>query len=115
MKKILIIDDDPVNTHVLKWMLKSREYKVISFASHKGIQDLLHQLSPDLLIMDISLDGANGCEICLGLKTGDSHSSLPILMTSANRDYYDTECLADGFIPKPYDKLALLQAVEAII
>ncbi len=111
----MIIDDDPINTQILKWMLKGKELEVITFQSHLGIEKLLDQLQPDLLIMDIQLDGANGCEICTELKMNSSYSSLPILLTSSNEEYYDEGCLADGFISKPYNKIGLFSSIDGFI
>ncbi|RZK76903.1 MAG: response regulator [Pedobacter sp.] len=115
MKKVMIVDDNLINTHILKWMLKEKELEVITFQSHKGIESLLEEVKPNLLIMDIQLDGANGCKICTSLKTNPSYSSLPILLTSSNEEYYDNDCLANGFISKPYNTKSLFDLIGGFI
>lgn len=115
MKKILIVDDDPINTQILKWMLKGGELEVETFQTHRGIEEMLDQVQPDLLVMDIKLDGGNGCEICTELKMNSNYSSLPILLTSSNEEYYDEDCLADGFISKPYNKIGLFSIIDELI
>lgn len=115
MKKIMIVDDSEVNTLILKAMLGEMELELITFQSPQGIEKLLDQEQPDLLIMDIRLDGANGCEICSSLKTSASYSALPILLTSSNIDYYDKYCLANGFISKPYSKKGLIKAIGSFL
>lgn len=111
MKKIMIVDDSEVHTLILKFMLEGMELELVTFRSPNGIEKLLDQEQPDLLIMDIRLDSANGCQICNSLKTNANYSALPILLTSSNRDYYDEDCLADGFISKPYSKKGLLETI----
>lgn len=115
MKKILIVDDNPINSQILKWMLKGEDRELVTLQTHRGIEKMLDQVQPDLLVMDIKLDGANGCEICTELKMNPSYSSLPILLTSSNEEYYDEDCRADGFISKPYNKAELLESISPFI
>ena len=115
MKKIMIVDDSEVHTLILKFMLEGMELELVTFRSPNGIEELLDQEQPDLLIMDIRLDSANGCQICTSLKTNANYSALPILLTSSNRDYYEEDCLANGFIAKPYSKNGLLEQISNFV
>jgi len=76
-----------------------------------------HELSPDLLMLDVMLPGLDGFEICRELRARGA--TLPIMMLTARDEDFDRvvglELGADEFIPKPVQPRVLLAHVRAIL
>jgi CheY-like chemotaxis protein len=78
--RILIIDDDPASTDLLRLLLASYPAEVVS-TNHpaEGIE-LARKLKPDLILLDLWMPELNGLDVC---KTIRRTSSVPILILSA--------------------------------
>jgi len=117
--KILIVDDDPDLTKLVKSILEAENYMV--FAAESGEEALgeVPKLRPDLIILDIILPGIDGYDTCRILKT-DAHTSLiPIIILSIKCGVKDRiaglNIGADDYITKPFDPDELAARVEAVL
>jgi two-component system OmpR family response regulator/two-component system response regulator RstA len=76
-----------------------------------------HEISPDLLLLDVMLPGLDGFEICRELRARGA--TLPIMFLTARDEDFDRvvglELGADEFIPKPVQPRVLLAHVRAIL
>lgn len=104
MKKIQIIEDDPVILSELKTLLLSNGYLVV--------EDALC----DLVLMDVNLPGENGFTRCRKIR---QTSDTPVIFLTA-RDTPEDELLAfgvggDDFIRKPYHSAVLLARIDHIL
>jgi CheY-like chemotaxis protein len=114
---ILIVDDDPDVSRMLREFL-SRQGHQIRFAATGGeALVLLHNTTPDLVIMDLSMPGMNGVEMLRRLK--DSHpDGLPygvIIVTGGIGDSLHHEAQAldiVNILPKPLDPIQLEDAIR---
>jgi len=80
MYKVLIIDDDPAMTELVAIFLKTHGLDAyMANTGEEGIQ-LIHQISPDVIILDLMMPGMDGWEVCSQVR---SFSSVPILILSA--------------------------------
>jgi len=97
VKKILIVDDSPVVRHSLCTLFRERaEWHVCGEAENgrEGI-DKAQELSPDLVLMDLSMPVMNGFQAARELRL--LMPKLPILMfTSSKTAQLETEALAVG-------------------
>ena len=84
MKKLLILDDDNDLLFILKTFLESRGYDIQTLRRANDIFSHLSSFKPDLLIIDVILEGDDGRKICQQLKTKDEFKELGILLTSAS-------------------------------
>src|SRR5581483_10219711 len=84
-KKILIADDDPSICDSLKMMLELEGYIVDTTVDGETIYKM-EQEYPDLLLLDIWMNGQDGREICKYLKKEPHTKDIPIIMLSASRD-----------------------------
>jgi len=73
--KILLVEDDQASRRLIKSILT--EYEVVSIDGHEAIQAVERE-SPDLILLDIHMPGANGIDICREVKNG-SHYKIPII------------------------------------
>jgi len=117
--KILIVDDDPDLTKLVKSILEAENYMV--FAAESGEEALgeVPKLRPDLIILDIILPGMDGYDTCKILKTGDHTSLIPIIILSIKCGVKDRiaglNIGADDYITKPFDPDELTARVEAVL
>jgi DNA-binding response OmpR family regulator len=111
MKRILVIDDDPAVTSLLKRSLSYEGYTVDLAASGESGLQLAQAHAPDLVILDIMMPGLNGLEVLRRLRAADSR--LPVILLTAKDTPGDQvqglESGADDYVMKPFS-LEVLQA-----
>lgn len=114
---ILFIDDNEDILAMLKVMLEYNEYKVSVKDNTSNIKEVIKDLQPHIIIMDMLLSGSDGCEVCKELKMDTAFASIPVIMISAHPQA-EAECLAAGadfFIEKPFEMNDLLQTVAGVV
>ena len=67
--RILLVDDTPANLTVLKEALASENYKLAFANSGEKALEIIPNLSPNLVLLDIMMPGIDGYETCTRLKT----------------------------------------------
>jgi CheY-like chemotaxis protein len=102
---ILIIEDNRDILLMLELVLQHNGYTVTLKDNTDDLYPGIRSLSPDIILMDMLLSGADGREVCKQLKSDPVFSSIPVIMLSAHSQARE-ECLAAGadfFIEKPFD------------
>jgi CheY-like chemotaxis protein len=115
MKKILIVDDNKLIVEVMTYILISKGYEVISLYNGDEVLNNVKDNHPDLIILDDTLPGMAGREICQLLKLNLSTRSLPVIMCSGNDDIDDSlqqKGAPDNVLHKPFDISSLVDMVE---
>ncbi len=82
-KKILIVEDNELNLKLFYDLLIMQQYNVIATQEGSGIYELVLQEQPDLILMDIQLQGISGTEIIEELKQNEKTSDIPIIAITA--------------------------------
>lgn len=114
---ILVVDDDPRITDLLRRILAYEGYSVAVAAS--GTAALMRTLerAPDLIILDIMLPGIDGLEVARRLRAAGDN--VPILMLTARDAISDRvkglETGADDYLVKPFANEELAARVKAIL
>ena len=105
-KKIAIVDDDTSILDSLSVMVDFEGFEVKAFERGSDIFSMLEtRLIPDVIMLDISLAGEDGRDICKKLKQNEMAKDIPVIMMSAGREMKD-EALNSGaceFIAKPFE------------
>lgn len=115
-KRILIVEDNPLNAEVLKHYLKSVVNTDIAYDSHQAFE-LSEKYLYDLILMDISLkNGESGIEVMKKMRFRDEYRSVPIVaLTAFTFDEDKNKFLEegfDGYIPKPIQRDDLLNEIN---
>lgn len=112
--KILVAEDDSAIVEVMKIILEDAEYNVFTADSSKDIFSIIDEHKPGLLLLDIWLSGENGGDIARTIRDNGNHTSLPIVMISANNEIEQIakEVGAAGFLQKPFMIDDLLSIVK---
>lgn len=112
--RLLIVDDDRELSSMLATYLTGQGYRVAVLDRGDGLDAMLAQAMPDLLILDVMLPGEDGLSIARRLS-----GRLPILMLSARGEDIDRilglEFGADDYLAKPFNPRELLARVKALL
>ena len=117
MHRILVVDDDPTVTSVLKRGLAFEGYAVdVANSGQQGIS-MARDKAPDLVVLDLMMPGMDGFETLSRLRNAEPN--LPVLMLTA-RDGPDDqvkglESGADDYVVKPFSFAILAARVKALL
>ena len=117
MQRILVIDDDPAVTSLLKRGLSYEGFAVETApCGHEGLERA-RERPPDLVILDVTMPGLNGFEVLERLRAADEE--LPVLMLTARDAPVDQvrglESGADDYVVKPFTFEVLLARVHSLL
>jgi len=117
MAKIVIIDDDKSILEVTKIILEAENYKVEMIDSDRNIIEKVKKIMPDLILLDISMPGLGGKEICTKLKKETETEKIPIMMLSASSKIREVtkDCGADYWLEKPFEMDQLIDKVKQVL
>jgi two-component system KDP operon response regulator KdpE len=114
--RILVVDDEPQLTRVLRTGLKARGYDVRAAADGLAGFETFNDWHPDLVITDLAMPNMDGLELCRRLR---AISQVPIIILSAKGDEkIKVEALdigADDFVTKPFGIDELLARIRAAL
>src|SRR5438045_6805500 len=114
---ILIVDDDPRITDLLRRVLAYEGYSVATAASGNEALNRTLERPPDLIVLDIMLPGLDGLEVAQRLRAAGDN--VPILMLTARDAVADRvkglETGADDYLVKPLAAEALVARVKALL
>ena len=113
---ILVVEDDPVLTGLLKLYLEKEGHMVACAADGRMGLELASDAAPDLVILDIMLPGLDGWEVCRRLRT---LSQVPVLLlTGLDQESSKIRGLdlgADDYVTKPFAAGELMARVRALL
>jgi putative two-component system response regulator len=105
-RSILVVDDEPAITNLLRMVLEADGHRVVVAADGQGALDRVAEGRPDLVILDIDMPRVGGFEVCRRLKTAPETRLLPILVLTgtgaADARLRAWELGADEFLTKPF-------------
>jgi two-component system, OmpR family, KDP operon response regulator KdpE len=112
--RILVIDDEPQITRVLRAALGARAYDVRTANDPEEGLRIFHDWPPDLVITDLVMPGMSGVELCRAIRL---EGATPILVLSVrDHERSKVEALdagADDYVTKPFSIQELLARVRA--
>jgi two-component system, OmpR family, KDP operon response regulator KdpE len=113
-ERILVIDDEPQITRVLRAALTAQGYDVRTANDPEEGLKVFHDWPPDLVVTDLMMPGLSGVEVCRAIR---SSATTPIVVLSVrNHERTKVEALdagADDYVTKPFSIQELLARVRA--
>jgi two-component system alkaline phosphatase synthesis response regulator PhoP len=118
-KKILIVDDEPNIVISLEFLMAQNGYNVFIARNGEQAMELLPQVKPDLILLDVMLPNRSGFEILQLLRKDNITKSIKvILLTAKGRDQDITKGIslgADAYVTKPFSTRALVEKVKEVL
>jgi two-component system KDP operon response regulator KdpE len=113
---ILVVDDEPQITRVLKTTLSSQGYGVRTASDGDEAIQMMRDWTPDLVITDLRMPNLGGLELCRQIR---AKSRIPIIVLSVKgEERIKVEALdagADDYVTKPFGVHELLARVRAAL
>ncbi len=114
--KILLIDDNALNIHMLELILQNDNYDVINSQSGlEGIK-LAAEKQPDLILLDVMMPEIDGFEVCERLKNTPATSDIPVIFLTAKTDTAGIvkgfELGASDYVTRPFNRVELLARLK---
>lgn len=112
-RRILVVEDNEDTRLILRALLTHRGFEMIEAESAEEMLELLDNITPDLVVLDVRLPGMDGCQAFQQLRTQGFEK--PIFLFS---EYYDLfserilTCRPDAFFPKSKGPVPLIQGIE---
>ena len=118
-KRILIIEDNPLNMKLFSAMIAAEGYQVLQASDGAGGLALAREQHPDLIVMDIQLPGLSGLEVAASLKAEDGTRDIAIIATSAYAVPGDEVNIrasgCDAFMAKPISIAPFLEIIDRLV
>ena len=109
---ILVVDDDESIVETVRAILESEGYSVVTAANGREALQLLDQVTPFLMLLDMRMPVLDGWGVAAALR-GSKHRFPVVVMTAAeNARRWAEEIKADDHIAKPFDLNDLLDCVQ---
>src|SRR5256885_10512230 len=113
MSKVLVVDNDVDVLTVVKLILSANGFVVEAISDWRNTFEKIESFNPQLILLDVSLGGEDGRNICRKIKSGTAHKNIPVILFSAKIGEIALEdCKADGFIAKPFDATHLVTMLK---
>ena len=119
MRTVLIVEDSLVQLQILTGYLQQAGLSVVSVTNGEEMLDKLIKHKLDLIILDVILPGQSGFELCRELKADPQTQQIPVVLCSTKNTEVDkmwgNMLGADAYLPKPVDRLELIQLVQKLM
>lgn len=106
--RVLIVDDDPVSIMLLDGMLRD-DYEIsVALSGEQALKRVI-AAPPDLILLDVQMDGLDGYDICRHLKQNEHTRDIPVIFVTGRADTEEEirglELGAVDYIAKPFHPL----------
>ena len=116
--EILIVDDDPTTSLLLKTLLKGRGYAALIGRDGYEAKERVEAKTPDAIILDVMMPRMDGIRFLQWLK-GSCTAPIPVIaITGIDRESVHADVLvagADAVLTKPIDAEELLEALVRVL
>jgi DNA-binding response OmpR family regulator len=118
IKRILVVDDDPVQLKLLEGRLKQNGYDVsVTQDAAVGLQTAINS-HPDCVILDVMMPVINGYNFCHLLKSQPMHKNIAIILVTSRDKLEDVDIGlkmgADAYLMKPVNIDELLKTIKVV-
>lgn len=111
---VLLVEDAAVISRMVSYRLEKSGFEVLAAPDGEAALALLETAVPDVILLDMSLPGIDGAELCRVLKADERFRSIPIILFTASgrRDELLARTGADDVIGKPYEPVEMLETIN---
>ncbi|KAA0875147.1 response regulator transcription factor [Nitrincola tapanii] len=119
MTQVLVVDDEPNILLSLEFLMEQAGFQVHTAADGESALQTINAITPDLVLLDISLPGISGFDVLEQLRQDPRFKRLPVIMLTAHGREVEKEkglaLGADDYVTKPFSTQALVQKVHHLL
>jgi two-component system phosphate regulon response regulator PhoB len=117
--RLLLVEDDPGLTELLRWHFEREEFDVDHTPDGEEALMRAKESPPDIVLLDWMIEGISGIEVCRRLRRSAGTSNVPIIMLTGRGEEQDRvrglETGADDYVTKPFSPRELVARVGAVL
>jgi DNA-binding response OmpR family regulator len=117
MKKVLVVDDDRDLLEMVEMALTEQGFEVSTLEEGRSFFTEIKKFAPDVILLDVFLNDADGRELCYQLKSDASLKDIPVALYSAGHMSNSTivDSKANLYITKPFDIMHLAEKLRGMM
>jgi len=117
MRNLLIVDDNADLLFAMQRLLSFYDFTVRTAIDNKTFPDEFESFKPEIVIIDILLNGEDGRQICKALRENPRNKEVTLILFSASSKHLINfqEYGADGIIEKPFEIKELIEKIEIAV
>jgi CheY-like chemotaxis protein len=119
MARILLADDSPHAQRMGERILREEGHEVVSVTDADTALVRLTDVDPDLVLVDVSLPGMTGYDLCREVKSRPEHSHVRVLLLAGVLEPVEESAVAaarcDGVIKKPFEASVVMDVIRPLI
>ena len=116
MQKILVVDDNRDNIDLIKDILETLDYEILSAMEGLSALEIARSRHPDLVVLDVNMPGMSGFEVVEQMKNDESTQEIPVIMLTALSDVenrvHAMTLGAEDYLTKPFSPRELIARVQ---
>jgi DNA-binding response OmpR family regulator len=120
LRRLVCIEDDPELIELIRLIVQRSGFEVYEAAGGLAGIELVEELKPDLVLLDLMMPGIDGWEVFDHLQANVETNTIPIIVVTA-RTYLDERVAElraadDGhFVSKPFAPVQLMEAIHRVL
>lgn len=118
MHKALVVDDSLMMREVFASYLQSAGFMVEKVSSVEEAQEVLSNIQPNLIVLDVVMGGKSGFEYCLQLKKSRTTCAIPVMICSTKAtqaDLFLGDIIgADAYLPKDVEQSRFVSTAQQL-
>ena len=117
--KLLLAEDSLTIQRVFEMTLRQSGISLTVVDNGEDAIRLAREISPDVVVADVSLPGKDGFEVAEELRSPEAGGTVPVLILAGTLSPFDEErfkkCGANGVLFKPFESRELIEKVESLL
>ena len=116
MTKVVLVEDDPTMINLLGTLLEMEGFEVVKITRFSSVLEDIKAEMPDVVLMDVHLNDADGLAFCAGIRGDDEVADLKVIMSSGmDMRHESLQAGADDFLLKPYMPDELIAKIKTFL
>jgi two-component system, OmpR family, alkaline phosphatase synthesis response regulator PhoP len=116
--RVLIVDDEPNIVISLEFLMRQQGYETRTAGDGDQALEEVERFQPDLVLLDVTLPGRDGFEVCQKLRAEGGPGLKVVMLTARGREAEVAKGMAmgaDAYVTKPFSTRELVDRVSRLL